>query len=380
MDRILVVDDNSKNIQVLATVLAKNGYEVEYTLKGKDAIEIVKSEGFELILLDIMMPEVDGFDTCLAIKKINPAIPIIFITAKTDIESITRSFDIGGVDYITKPFNDKELLKRVGTHIELKKARQKLEEVNSWLEKQVIERTDELNIAKKELEKANNELINVDKLKTHFLSIICQEIRDPLNGISGFMYLIKKQNKIEGLEKFINPLDTSLRRLEDFSTKTFLLSEISASTLKELNIQDLNLREMVLFAINNQASKMEKKNLKFHVENIPNHIIKGDDNFILKSIEYLVENAVDYSNEDGDVYIEITDADAETILEISDNGPGFPNEILENKSNLFSHDKYSGKKPGLSLAIVSKVMEKHEGKLNIENLTSGAKVSLHFKK
>ena len=167
MDRILIVDDNSKNIQVLATVLAKNNYEVEYALRGKDAIEIVKSEDFELILLDIMMPGMDGFDTCIALKKIENRkdIPVIFLTAKTEIESITRGFEIGGVDYITKPFNDKELLKRISTHLELKKSKEKLKEVNQWLEAQVEERTRELKSAKEELEKANNELTTMDKAK-----------------------------------------------------------------------------------------------------------------------------------------------------------------------------------------------------------------------
>jgi two-component system, sensor histidine kinase and response regulator len=381
MDSILIVDDNSKNIQLLATVLVSNGYNVEYTLNGKDAIEIIKSENFELILLDIMMPELDGFDTCLAIKKIKKDIPVIFLTAKTDIDSITKSFETGGVDYITKPFNDKELLKRIEIHIELKKARQQLEQVNSWLELQVEERTKELNVAKKDLEKANNQLINVDKRKTNFLSLLCQEIRNPLNSISGFLYLIKKQNKIEGLEKYINPLDSSVKRLEEFSTKAFLLTEITSCSLLDLNMQDINLREMVLFAINNQSPKIDKKKLKFHVENIDsNVVIKGDDNYILKCFEYLIENATDFSTDESDVYINLIDTENETVFEIRDSGPGFSDEILKNRTNLFFPDDYNNKKTGLSLAIVSKVMEKHEGELSLQNLNPGASVSLHFSK
>jgi DNA-binding response OmpR family regulator len=116
--KILIVDDNPKNIQVLANTLSNSDYEVEYTSNGYDAIDWVNKESFDLILLDVMMPEMDGYETCLKMKE-NPALkdlPIIFITASTDIESIVKGFDIGAVDYITKPFNKKELLARVNTH------------------------------------------------------------------------------------------------------------------------------------------------------------------------------------------------------------------------------------------------------------------------
>ena len=379
MDRILIVDDNSKNIQVLATVLAKNNYEVEYALRGKDAIEIVKSEDFELILLDIMMPELDGFDTCIALKEIEGKqdIPIIFLTAKTDVESIAKGFEIGGVDYVTKPFNDRELLKRIQTHLELKKSKEKLKEVNSWLEKQVEERTKELKEAKEDLEKANQELITFDKAKTNFLSLISQEIRTPLNGISSFLYLLKKQNKIEGLDKYINPLDLSVQRLEGFTTKALMLTEISSIGHDEIDKQDLDLKEIVLFAVNNFSTEIVKKNISINTDELSEELrIRGDDNYIIKSIEFVLDNAIKYSPDNAEIRIESIVQDNEIICEIIDEGEGFSDEALNNLEQSF----YSDTKLGISLAIVKKVLEKHGGHLNIENLLIGSKVSMHFLK
>jgi two-component system, sensor histidine kinase and response regulator len=378
MDRILVVDDNLKNIQVLATVLARNGYEVEYAINGSDAIEIVKSEDFELILLDIMMPEVDGFDACVAIKKIENKkdTPIIFLTAKNDIESITMGFDIGAVDFITKPFNDKELLRRVQTHIELKKSREKLMEINNWLENQVSERTMELNLAKVELEKANKELIRQDKTKTEFLTLISNEIRTPLNGISGFLYLMKKQNKIEGLEKYINPLDHSVRKLENFSIKAQLLTQITSTDIKDLDFQELNLKDLILFSINNLSRKIETKNIKVDIDSFPeNVILKANDDFLLKSFEFIIENAIDCSMDGGRIEINYSFNDTSGVCEIRDFGNAFSGKAID---NMATQDFYSDQQYGLSLSIVKKVMEKHGGHVKIENLDVGSTVRLYF--
>ena len=140
---ILIVDDYPKNLQILAALLYENNYNVEVASSGKNAIKWLDNTTFDTILLDIMMPELDGFETCKIIKS-NPKyehIPIIFLTAKNDIDSIEKGFDVGGVDYITKPFNQKELLIRIKTQIELKTSKDKLINVNNWLNDKVEEKT-----------------------------------------------------------------------------------------------------------------------------------------------------------------------------------------------------------------------------------------------
>ncbi len=122
---ILIVDDEARNIQLLGNLLKKNGYEVEFALDGENALKWVDNRPFDLILLDIMMPKMDGYEVCSLIKKKRDKqhIPIIFLTAKADTEDIVKGFESGCSDYITKPFRAPELLARVKKEVELKTLR-----------------------------------------------------------------------------------------------------------------------------------------------------------------------------------------------------------------------------------------------------------------
>jgi sigma-B regulation protein RsbU (phosphoserine phosphatase) len=125
---VLIVDDNPKNLQVLGNYLQNEGYKVEFALDGKSALDWIGRTEFDLILLDIMMPGMDGFEVCRIIKsgQVNQKTPVIFLTAKIDPESIVNAFDLGAVDYVIKPFNQKELIARVKTQIEIKKGRDEI--------------------------------------------------------------------------------------------------------------------------------------------------------------------------------------------------------------------------------------------------------------
>ena len=136
-DHVLIVDDTLKNIQLLGAILREHNYQISVAQNGKQALELVAMEVPDLILLDISMPEMDGFETCAHLKK-NPAtrdIPVIFLTAKTEIENIVEGFELGAVDYVTKPFNASELLSRVNTHLQLKNAREQLAKLACKLSK-----------------------------------------------------------------------------------------------------------------------------------------------------------------------------------------------------------------------------------------------------
>ena len=137
--RILIVDDTLQNIQVLGTILRERDYQLNVAQNGRQALESVQKVKPDLILLDVMMPEMDGFETCQHLKA-DPAtrdIPIIFLTAKVETDDIVRGFELGADDYVTKPFNQIELLRRVEAHLELSLLRQNLEKV-------VAERTEQL--------------------------------------------------------------------------------------------------------------------------------------------------------------------------------------------------------------------------------------------
>ena len=125
---ILIVDDTTKNIQVLGNMLRNKGYNISVATSGKEALTSVETKSPDLILLDIQMPEMDGFEVCKILKS-NPntkEIPILFLTAVTDPDKLVHAFEIGAVDYITKPFNPSELYSRVATHLEIKISREKL--------------------------------------------------------------------------------------------------------------------------------------------------------------------------------------------------------------------------------------------------------------
>ena len=133
---ILIVDDISRNIHVLGSMLKEKDYRISAATSGKQALEILEGLKPDIILLDIMMPEMDGFEVCQKIKA-NPEakdIPVIFLTALTDMENILKGFAVGGIDYVTKPFHSEELLARVNTHLELKRARDREKELIASLQ------------------------------------------------------------------------------------------------------------------------------------------------------------------------------------------------------------------------------------------------------
>ena len=157
---ILIVDDVAKNIQLVAKFLTQEGYTLHFAQNGVSAMELVDREDFDLILLDVMMPGMDGFTVCEKLKQ-NPltaSIPIVFLTAKADDEAITKGFELGGVDYITKPFNPAELIARVKTHIKLEQRKQRFQELNAT--------------------------------KDTLLSVISHDLKTPFHQIIGILYVI----------------------------------------------------------------------------------------------------------------------------------------------------------------------------------------------
>jgi phosphoserine phosphatase RsbU/P len=134
-ERILVVDDTPANIQTLSAILKEKGYQLSVATNGKQALQVLEKLQPDLILLDVMMPEMDGFETCRQIKKSEKLrnIPIIFLTAKTETADIVEGFEIGAVDYVGKPFNAHELLARINTHLSIDQLRRSLAEKNEEL-------------------------------------------------------------------------------------------------------------------------------------------------------------------------------------------------------------------------------------------------------
>ena len=143
---ILVVDDIPANLEFLSTVLTQKGYKVRSALSGQTAIKVAKAAQPDLILLDIKMPEMDGYEVCRLLKAdpLTQEIPIIFLSALDQTNDKVKSFSLGGVDYIPKPFQAEELLARVGNQLKLRSAQAQIQKLNAELEQRVIQRTAQL--------------------------------------------------------------------------------------------------------------------------------------------------------------------------------------------------------------------------------------------
>ncbi len=182
---ILVIDDTRDNLRLLSRILSEQGYQVRPAHLGTRALAAAKAQPPDLIMLDIMMPQMDGYAVCEALKadKRTHDIPVIFISALNEVFDKVKAFSIGGVDYITKPFQEKEVIARVETHLELKRAR------------------DEIAAQKLRLEEQNQELTEAALLREDVERITQHDLKTPLNPVIGFTQLIMKNEHLTAKER-----------------------------------------------------------------------------------------------------------------------------------------------------------------------------------
>ncbi|MCP4726748.1 MAG: response regulator [bacterium] len=235
---ILIVDDTPENLQLLNGLLKKEGYKVRLLPNGKMAINAVNNEPPVLILLDINMPEMDGYEVCKILKSSPKTrdVPIIFLTAKTEMEDLIKGFKLGAVDYITKPFNQEELLARVKTHTQLTLSREKIvdlndklqeanQELTEWnekLEDKLDEKTKEIHEMNKILHQKNEILKNRDKIMRYLLDF--HPIEESMQFIFSIILTLVK------LQKIIVYISTDEN---EYSPRFGLTSEDKESLLKD---------------------------------------------------------------------------------------------------------------------------------------------------
>lgn len=381
ISKILIVDDVPRNIQVLGKTLIQHKYKVAYAQNGTDAINLIKDNHFDLILLDIMMPGMDGFEVCRRIKEQTLAenTPIIFLTARTDTESITQGFELGAVDYVTKPFNSRELLARVRTHVELKQKTDKLQNINELLEQRVGERTVQLADANSNLRNANKKIEKLDKAKSDFLLLINHELRTPLNGIMGFSDLLGKQLDAPQHKRFISQIKQSIKKLLRLTDLSLLITSLRAQGYK-MNKQTMPVNTIIDNMINNAINRLKEKNIEVERTLLKDDLsISLDMNLLKNCLSILFDNAIKFSPPGSILKVKANRSENFVAIEIIDNGKGFSEDALNQLYEFFSTDKieYHSQGFGLGIATAKLIVDTIGGVLDIQNIEdNGASVKI----
>jgi two-component system, sensor histidine kinase and response regulator len=347
---ILIVDDNPQNLQLLGRILQENNFEIEFATSGIAALDWINIKNFDLILLDINMPGMDGFEVCTKIRS-NPTmthVPIIFLSAETERESILKGFELGAQDYVTKPFDSRELLVRIRTHLDLKETLEKLE-----------------------IEKENAQ--SADRLKSAFLATMSHELRTPLNSIIGFTGILMNESPgpmNNEQKKQLGMVQNSARHLLSLINDVLDISKIEAGQLK-LNFQLFNLPEVINNVIETSRPFADKKNLKIGVS-IDNKIkeITSDNLRVQQILLNLVNNAIKFT-EEGTIRISCFEDGNYVKIQITDTGMGIENEKIKQLFKPFMQiDTGLARKKegtGLGLSICKKLTEMLNGKIEVES-------------
>ena len=374
---VLVVDDVAENLDILVELL--EDYDVIDISNSKDALQVVKEENIDLILLDIMMPDMDGYEVCKRLKQ-NPDtqnIPIIFLTAKIDEASIGKAYDVGGLDYVTKPFKPQELLSRIKTQLDMKKlisnlekSEEELKSLNDTLERRVEEQVEELKhqyilIAQKSRLASMGEMIN----------IIAHQWRQPLNRINSNVAVISTLLRRKRVEhKMIGSQADKINKntkymsdtIEDFSNffhpdkqeRYFLLQDVvsKALALTESYIQNVEINIVSHKSV--EISTFEKEYLQVILIILNNAIENFDVNTTQNPrIEIMIKE-----HDDGMAY-----------LSIGDNGGGIEKKTIDRIFDPYYTTKLTKDGTGLGLYVAKMLIENSmQGKLEVTNKNGGA--------
>lgn len=364
--RILVVDDVEENTYIVSTILKSAGYTPFVANSGKQAIQIAETQHPDLVLLDINMPEMNGYEVCKYFKEHEPIadIPIVFLTVHADAESIAKAFDTGAVDYLTKPFKKAELLARVKVHLALRQAQELLEDQNE------------------RLKRLNDE-------KNEFLGIAAHDLKNPLNSIRGIAQMVRKRKEIELSEEEVDDMAHQIETSSNFMFEIITnLLDVNKIENGKLVIQSTSVDLVLsLGAVTDRyQTAAAKKNIKLHVD-LPSEDtqIYADPTLTIQILDNIVSNAVKYSPQGKNVWINVScnSTQKRVRVAVKDEGPGFSDE---DKKKLFGKFARLSAKPtggehstGLGLSIVKRLAEAMEATIWCESeLGSGATFIVEF--
>jgi two-component system, sensor histidine kinase and response regulator len=328
-DRVLIVDDNPTNLGLMSEYLTRHNYDVVLSQSGEDALQKAVLERPDIILLDIMMPGIDGFETCRRFKAHPDTrdLPVIFVTALMNTTDKIKGFEAGGVDYITKPFQPEEIGLRVSTHLTIKKLREQLQEQNSQLQQQ------------------KDELAELNTNKDKFFSILAHDLRTPLTSLLAYTrFAVTRFDDLSQAD-----LHTMLEDLCNTSENLYALLEnllewaqIQRGMLT-YRLEACDLHDLIVKNLSNFEYTARQKAIMLSAALPDQHLIGWVDMRIVDVVlRNLLSNAIKFTPEHGKVTIE-AGCDAEGIeIVITDSGVGLSQATL---ANLF-HIGQSTRHPG----------------------------------
>lgn len=350
---ILVVDDTQTNREVMARILSRKKYQQKSVASGEEALISVAQRLPDLILLDISMPGMDGFEVCERLKADDRTrnIPVMFISALDETEDKVRAFQVGGVDYITKPFKIEEVLARVDTQITLSMQRK--------------------------------EIIALSELKDQLIRTVSHDLKNPLHVIMGYAALLidggytTSDEDVSSMSKHIY---SSAERMYTLITNLLELSHLEDSS--DLQLAPLSLSNLCADMMPEFEMSAQAKHQTLTVELPPNEvIINGDSMRLGQVLSNLVSNAIKYTPQNGHVRLSISQDNQTVKVCVEDNGLGIPKEAIPQLFNKFyrvntiEHRSVEG--TGLGLSIVKAIIEQHHGQIWVESeLNKGSKFTI----
>ncbi|KAA2239783.1 response regulator [Chitinophaga agrisoli] len=366
---ILIVDDKQENLYSLKALLRLNLYEVDTAASGEEALKRILKNEYELIILDVQMPGMDGYEVAETITGYSRSkdIPIIFLSAvNIDKRFITKGYTSGGVDYVTKPFDPDILLLKVKTFTRLYRQTKELNDIRETLEQKVEERTRELVQANRELEISNGELQQYAFIASH-------DLQEPLRKIITFSRLVMERfiENIPDAYQYMNKVIMSAERMRNLIND--LLSYSRLSDTPRFNSCNLNLVLQETMA--DLEVVVKEKEAVLHISELP--MIEAIPDQMRQLFQNLISNALKFSRKDTapmiKIWAELTDepsfegTTAPTGLYcriyIADNGIGFDEMYLEKIFQMFQrlHGKGEYDGTGIGLTIVKKIIQQHNG-------------------
>ncbi len=363
---ILIVDDTLENLQLLSNTLTDQGYKIRGAAKGQMAIRTARSFPPDLILLDIKMPGMDGYEVCEHLKADEQTrdIPVIFISALDEVIDKVRAFQVGGVDYITKPFHVEEVLARIEHQLMIQRLSTQLQEQNKQLQQEIQER-----------QKAEQAAAAANRAKSEFLANMSHELRTPLNAILGFTQLMNRNPQLTAEQRdFLEIINGSGEHLLELIDDILDLSKIEAGLI-ELNQKSFDLYRLLdniedLFQI-----QTEQKNLDFIVivsPNVPQYI-RTDEQKLRSCLLNLLSNAIKFTNYGGVTLTVDKTKKSESSLQfsVSDTGLGIAPEEIETLFDAFvqtSAGRATAGGTGLGLAITKNFVELMGGEIRVSSV------------